>query len=225
MSPWRKQQGADRFFRQAKEQGYRARSAFKLLEIDRAHRLLRPGAVVLDVGAAPGSWSQVAARRVQPGGRVVAVDLLPIAPVPGVHCLQGDVTDPATLAAIAAACGGPVDLVLCDAAPDLTGIRDADTAAMERLVGAVLPLVRATLRPGGALLMKVFAGAAAGQVAAGMRGRFAKHATLKPAASHKESREQYYLGLGFIPPPGGAAAVSPAVLHDATAPPAATPNS
>jgi 23S rRNA (uridine2552-2'-O)-methyltransferase len=216
VSSWRQQQGADRFFRQAKEQGYRARSAFKLLEIDQAHGLLRPGAVVLDVGAAPGSWSQVAARKVQPGGRVVAVDLRPIDPIPGVLCLQGDLTDAGARAAIAAACAGPVDLVLCDAAPDLTGIRDADAAAMERLVEAVLPLVLETLRPGGAFLMKVFAGAAAAQVAAGMRDRFARHARVKPAASHKESREQYYLGLEFRPPRAGAAP-RPARTEDAGA--------
>ncbi|HLH28141.1 MAG TPA: RlmE family RNA methyltransferase, partial [Acidimicrobiales bacterium] len=119
---WRKDQSRDRFFRRAKAEGYRARSAYKLIEIADQHRVLRPGQVVLDLGAAPGSWSQVALERVSPGGRVVAVDLQPMARLAGLATIVGDVREASTRAAIRAALAGPADVVLSDVAPAATGI-------------------------------------------------------------------------------------------------------
>src|SRR6185437_12763736 len=123
---WRQNQSRDRFFRKAKAEGYRARSAYKLIEIADKFRLLRPGQVVVDLGAAPGSWSQVAQQRVSPNGRVLAVDLQPMARLPGIETLVGDVREASTLEAIRGALAGPADVVMSDVAPNATGILVTD---------------------------------------------------------------------------------------------------
>lgn len=195
---WRKEQTRDRFFRQAKAQGYRARSAYKLLEIAEKFRLLRPGEVVLDLGAAPGSWSQVAVARVGPTGQVVAVDLVPIAPIPGVQTLVGDVRTEETLAAIQAALSRPVDLVLSDLAPQATGIAVTDQARAIALAEAALAIARRTLRPGGAFVVKVFRGEDFDRYLATVRRFFKKVNVAIPEATRAESREAYVVARGFV---------------------------
>ena len=194
---WLREHENDPFVLRARREGYRARAAYKLLEIDDRDRLLRPGALVVDLGAAPGSWSQVAAARVGARGRVVAVDLLPVDPVPGVEVVQGDFTDAAVADRVAAALGGrPADLVLSDMAPNISGIASADQARAMHLAELALEFAIEHLGPGGAFLVKVFQGAGFPEFRAGMLRRFASLATRKPAASRGRSTEVYLLGRG-----------------------------
>lgn len=187
--------------RRAREAGYRSRAAFKLLEIDARERLLRPGAKVVDLGAAPGGWSQIAAARVQPGGRVIAVDLLEIAPISGVTVLRGDFCDPALREAIVAALGGAkADLVLSDLSPKLSGIASADQARAAEMLRSAIALCRRQLKPGGAFLAKVFQGEEFETVLAALKAAFREVRTRKPAASRGESRETYLLARGLKGP-------------------------
>lgn len=204
---WRKEQGHDRFFRLAKAEGYRARSAYKLLEIVEKHRLLRPGQVVLDLGAAPGSWSQVAAQRVAPNGKVVAVDLEPLGRIPGVETLVGDVREASTRAAIQAALGGRADVVLSDVAPRASGILVTDQARAIELATTALDIATKTLRPGGVFVVKVFRGEDFDLFLAAVRRHFKKVNVVIPEATRVESREAYVVARGFTatPPAPGAA--------------------
>jgi 23S rRNA (uridine2552-2'-O)-methyltransferase len=180
--------------RKARAQGYRSRAAFKLLEVNSRERLLIPGAKVADLGAAPGGWAQVVAEKVGPRGKVVAVDLLAIAPLAGVTVLRGDFRDPQVQAALTAAAGGDrFDVVLSDLSPNLSGIASADQARAAELVRAALQFSREHLRPDGALLVKVFQGAEFEDVLREMKASFKKVRVLKPAASRDESRETYLL--------------------------------
>lgn len=184
--------------RRAREAGYRSRAAYKLIEIDARERLLRPGAKVVDLGAAPGGWSQVAAARVLPGGCVVAVDLLEIAPISGVSVLRGDFGDPALQEAIASALGGmPADVVLSDLSPNLSGIASADQARAAELLRGAIAFCRRQLKPGGAFLAKVFQGEEFAAVVAEIRAVFREVRTRKPAASRDASRETYLLARGL----------------------------
>lgn len=194
---WLREHENDPFVLRARREGFRARAAYKLLEIDERDRLLRPGALVVDLGAAPGSWSQVAARRVGPRGRVVAVDLLPVDPVPGVEILQGDFTEQSLADRVTAALGGrPADLVLSDMAPNISGIASADQARALHLAELALEFATGHLAPGGAFLVKVFQGEGFPAFRAAMLRRFASMATRKPAASRDRSTEVYLLGRG-----------------------------
>ncbi len=195
---WRKEQSRDRFFRLAKTQGYRARSAYKLLEIAETFRLLRPGEVVLDLGAAPGSWSQVALERVGPTGRVVAVDLQPITGLRGVRTLVGDIREAATLDAIKAALGGPASVVLSDVAPAATGILVVDQARAIELAMSALAVAEKILRPGGAFVVKVFRGEDLDRFLAAVRRSFKKVNVVIPEATRAESREAYVVARGFV---------------------------
>ncbi|HVC32744.1 MAG TPA: RlmE family RNA methyltransferase [Chloroflexota bacterium] len=195
---WRREQGRDRFFRQAKAQGYRARSAYKLLEIVEKFRVVRPGQVVLDLGAAPGSWSQVAYERVGPAGRVVAVDLQPIPHLPGVETLVGDVRAASTLAAIQQALRQRADVVLSDVAPAATGILVTDQARAIELATSALAVARATLRPGGAFVVKVFRGEDFDQFLGDVRRSFKKVNVAIPEATRAESREAYVVARGHV---------------------------
>lgn len=197
MSAWRREQGQDRFFRKAHEEGYRARSAYKLLELVERHRLIRPGQAVLDLGAAPGSWSQVAARLVGPKGRVVAVDIAEIAPLPGVVVLQGDITNAECHARMIEALGGPADAVLCDAAPSTTGVALADHARSIALAEAALEVAGKCLRPGGGFVVKVFRGSDFDAYLGAVRPRFSSAKVAVPEATRRESKEAYVVGLGF----------------------------
>lgn len=180
--------------RRARAQGYRSRAAFKLLEVNKRERLLIPGARVADLGAAPGGWSQIAAEKVGARGKVIAVDRLEIAPLPGVIVLRGDFREPAMQAELARAIdGGKFDVVLSDLSPNLSGIASADQARAAELVRAVLAFCRAHLRPEGTLLVKVFQGAEFEDLLRETRRSFRKVRILKPAASREESRETYLL--------------------------------
>jgi 23S rRNA (uridine2552-2'-O)-methyltransferase len=172
--------------------------------VNKRVRLLIPGALVVDLGAAPGGWSQVAAGIVGAKGRVVAVDLLEIAPIPGVRVLRGDFLDSAVQSQVVAALdGGKADVVLSDLSPNLSGIASADQARAAELVRAALEFCRAQLRPGGAFLAKVFQGEEFAALLGEMRGNFREVRTLKPAASREESRETYLLARGLKLPPVG----------------------
>jgi 23S rRNA (uridine2552-2'-O)-methyltransferase len=191
---WLRRHVTDAYVRKAKEAGYRSRAAYKLLEIDARERLLKPGMRVLDLGAAPGGWSQVAAERVRPGGVVVAVDLLEMKPVHGVTVLKGDFRD----ADLQAALGGMADAVLSDMMPNVTGVPLVDQARAAELVQAALQLCRKVLKPDGVFLAKMFHGESFDEVLAAMKASFQTVAVFKPAASRGESRENYLLARGVI---------------------------
>ncbi|MDR0633474.1 MAG: RlmE family RNA methyltransferase [Azoarcus sp.] len=192
---WMREHLADPYVQRANAEGYRARAAYKLMEIDDRDRLLRPGATVVDLGAAPGSWSQVAARRCGGGGRVFALDLLPLDPVPGVDFLQGDFSDDGVLAEFERRLGGDrVDVVLSDMAPNLSGVAAADQARSIMLCELALEFAVHHLRLGGHFLVKAFQGE--GFVA--FRQEMARHFLVvqarKPKASRARSAEVYLLG-------------------------------
>ena len=195
---WMARHVRDPYVKQAVHQGYRSRAAFKLLELDARDRLLRPGMRVLDLGAAPGGWSQVAAQRVGPTGLVVAVDLAPIAPVTGVRVVAGDLRDPAMRARLEEALeGSPADLVLSDMAPNLSGVAAADEARAQELVDTAIALSAALLKPGGALLVKMFHGSGLEAVIQRMRSVFRSVEMRKPPASRSRSSEVYALCRGL----------------------------
>jgi 23S rRNA (uridine2552-2'-O)-methyltransferase len=195
---WQRRQEADPYVAGARKAGYRSRAAFKLTQVDDRDRILSPGAVVVDLGAAPGGWTQVAVERVGPSGRVVAIDYRPMEPVPGATFLQADFATDAGLAAVEEALGGhPADVVLSDMAPDLSGIKAADQARSLELCELAAELADHHLRVGGVLLVKAFQGEGFDAFFAGLRGRYDKVAGRKPDASRGESTEQYILARGF----------------------------
>lgn len=184
----------DPYVRRARSDGYRSRAAFKLLEINTRDRLLIPGLRVVDLGAAPGGWSQVAAQKAAPGGRVVAIDLLEVAPIPGVTVLRGDVRDPGVRAQLSGALEGrDADVVLSDLSPNISGISSADQARAAELVRLALEFCREQLAPGGAFLVKAFQGEEFAGLLKEMKATFREVRTLKPLASREESRETYLL--------------------------------
>lgn len=184
----------DPYVKAATQNGYRSRAAYKLLQIDEKDRLLRPGLRVVDLGAAPGAWSQVASERVGRGGAVFAVDLLPIVPLAGVTVVQGDFTDEAVVAALTAQLGGqPVDVVLSDMAPNLSGIAVTDAARAFHLAEAALAFAYTHLTDDGAFLVKVFQGPGIDNYRRLLAEHFEQVLPRKPKASRAESRELYYL--------------------------------
>lgn len=189
---WLERQLNDPLVHEARRRGYRARSVFKLEEVDRRHHLLAPGRRVADLGAAPGSWTQYATER---GAHVVAIDILPMAPVSGATFVQGDFLDAQVQELIRAALGGPADLVLSDIAPNATGQRAVDRLRAEAVAEAVLAFAGEVLRPGGACLVKLLKGAEAPLVAL-VRETFAGYRLLKPRATRSESSEIYLLATG-----------------------------
>ena len=195
---WMREHINDPYVQRAKAEGYRSRAAYKLLELDKKDRLLVPGQLLVDLGAAPGSWSQVAVARLGSKGRVVAVDLLPMEPLPGVHFVQGDFREQEVLDALLAAMGGrKADLVISDLAPNISGIGVSDQARSMHLAELALEFSRQCLKPGGTLLVKVFQGAGFTEFLAGMRKSFVKVGSRKPEASRGRSSEMYLLGRGF----------------------------
>jgi 23S rRNA (uridine2552-2'-O)-methyltransferase len=194
---WMQRHVADPYVRKAKALGYRSRAAFKLADIDRTDRLFAAGQRVVDLGAAPGGWSQVAVERVGPGGRVIAVDLLELAPLPGVTVIQGDFTDGAVLREVERALGGtPVDLVLSDLSPNLSGVAASDQARSIHLCELALEFGLAHLKPGGTLLVKSFQGAGFPALLQRLRGGFERVVSRKPDASRSRSSEMYLLARG-----------------------------
>lgn len=191
---WLKRHVNDPYVHRAQALGYRSRAAFKLIEIDARAKLLARGQVVVDLGAAPGGWSQVAAVKVGPGGRVIALDVLEMAPIPGVTFIQGDFTTEPALAALERELGGAVvDVVLSDMAPNLSGIGATDQARSLALCELAVAFALEHLKPGGALLMKGFQGAGFPALLAEMRREFATVASRKPDASRERSSEMYLL--------------------------------
>lgn len=185
----------DPYVQRAQADGFRARAAYKLMEIDDRDHLLRPGAVVVDLGAAPGSWSQLAARRCMPGGKLFAMDLLAIEPIAGVDILCGDFTDEAVLEELEARLGGMrVDLVLSDMAPNLSGVAAVDQVRSIHLCELALDFALTHLKPDGSFVVKVFQGEGFMEFRRQMEAGFATVQVRKPKASRDRSAEVYLLG-------------------------------
>ena len=197
---WLRRHVNDPYVQRSKREGYRSRSAYKLTEIDERDRLLRPGMTVVDLGAAPGGWSQVAAARVGGAGRVVGIDLLEVEPFPGAIFLKGDFGSRAGLAALEDALAGrKVDLVLSDMSPNMTGIAISDQARSMALAELARDFALGRLKREGAFLVKIFQGAGYDEYLQSLRRAFLKVAVRKPAASRGESAEQYLLARGLRP--------------------------
>ncbi len=195
---WLQEHHDDRFVQRARQCGYRSRAAFKLIALDEKDRLFRPGMTVVDLGAAPGGWSQVAAERVGEGGRVVALDLLPMEPLAGVERIQGDFTEEAVLVRLEAALeGGRVDWVLSDMAPNMSGVRSVDQARAMYLVELALDLACRVLAPSGGLVVKAFQGEGFDTFLRQTRDTFHKVVIRKPEASRARSRELYLVAKGL----------------------------
>lgn len=192
---WMHEHVTDPYVKRARAEGWRSRAAFKLDEIDRRDRLLRPGMLVVDLGAAPGGWSQLAAQRVQPDGRVIAVDLIDLQPLPYVEFVGGDFAEEECLTRVVQSMGGRLaDLVLSDMAPNLSGIALTDAARMSRLAALALEFASTRLRSGGSLLVKVFHGRGFDELRAEMARAFETVAVRKPGASRDRSSEVYLVG-------------------------------
>jgi 23S rRNA (uridine2552-2'-O)-methyltransferase len=201
---WLNRQLNDPYVAEAHRLGYRSRAAFKLIQLDDRFHLLRPGIRIVDLGCAPGGWTQIAAARIgadKGRGAVIGIDLLPTDPVPGATLLQGDFRDPATPDRIRAALGGPADLVLSDMAAPATGHAATDHLRIVALAEEALAFAETVLRPGGAFVAKVFQGGAEGDLLARLKQAFATVRHAKPAASRAESAETYVVATGFRGPP------------------------
>jgi len=193
---WLRRHVTDTYVRQAKARGYRSRAAFKLLELDAREGLFRPGQLVVDLGAAPGGWSQVAVSKVGPSGRVIAVDLLKIDPITGVRILQKDFRDPTVIEALE---GAKADVVLSDLSPNLSGIPGVDQARAAEMTLAAIDFCLRKLKPEGVFVVKLFHGEAFDEVLARLKKTFRKVSVRKPAASRGESAETYVLARLLCP--------------------------
>jgi 23S rRNA (uridine2552-2'-O)-methyltransferase len=190
---WLREHVNDPFVQRAQKEGYRSRAAYKLLEINERDRLLKPETTVVDLGATPGGWSQVAAIK---GCKVIALDLLPLQPLPGVEFIQGDFREEEVLVRLEEALGGKqAGLVISDMAPNISGISLSDQARAMYLAELALDFAIAHLKPGGAFLVKVFQGAGFEEYLRAMRSHFRRVVTRKPKASRGRSSELYLLGL------------------------------
>ena len=195
---WRQRQERDIYVEQANRSGWRSRAVFKLEQIQDKERVLKPGTLCVDLGSAPGSWSQLAARLVGATGRVIAIDLLEMEPIPGVEFVEGDFTAPETLQVLRNLVGSkPVDLVMSDMAPNMSGNRAIDQPRTLGLLDEALAFAREVLRPGGDLLLKAFQGEGIDALTRELKRDFRTVKTLKPKASRSESREIYLLARSF----------------------------
>jgi len=193
---WMQEHLNDPYVKLAQKQGYRARAAFKLIEIDDKDKLIRPGMLVVDLGAAPGSWSQVAAQRLQGKGKVIALDILPMTGIAGVEFIQGDFREDAVLQSLEKSMQmQQADLVISDMAPNISGISVVDQAGAAYLTELALLFCKDWLKPGGNFLVKVFVGSGYEDIVNTMRAMFEKTVTRKPKASRDRSSEVYLLGL------------------------------
>jgi 23S rRNA (uridine2552-2'-O)-methyltransferase len=197
---WLERQLNDPYVARAKRDGYRSRAAYKLAEIDDKHRFLKPGAKVIDLGAAPGGWSQIAAKRVAAAtgkGRVVAIDVLDMEAIPGVDFLHLDFLDTRAPEELKRVLGGPADIVLSDMAANATGHRQTDHLKIMALVEAAADFAGEVLKPGGVFLSKVIQGGTETALLAGLKRNFSSVKHIKPAASRSDSAELYLLAAGF----------------------------
>ncbi len=203
---WAQRHIQDPYVKMAQQKGYRARAAFKLTEILDAEKLLRRGDIVVDLGSAPGSWSQVARERLLAAGgvldgRVIALDLLPMEPVAGVEFIQGDFREDGVLAQLHERLQGqPVDLVISDMAPNLSGVAAADSARITHLCELALAFSCDHLKPDGALIVKAFHGSGFSQIVQAFKQRFVRVVERKPKASRRESAETFLVGRGLKDP-------------------------
>jgi len=188
----------DHFVQRSRQDGYRSRASYKLIALDEKDRLLRPGMTVVDLGAAPGGWSQVAADKVGHHGRVIASDILPMDSIAGVEFIQGDFTEESVLASLIAVLNGkPADLVISDMAPNMSGMRGVDQPKAMYLVELAVDMVEQVLKPGGDFVAKVFQGEGFDSLVAGLRKIFNTVSIRKPEASRARSREVYIVARGY----------------------------
>ena len=194
---WMQEHLNDEFVKLAHKEGYRARAAYKLIEIDDKDRLIKQGMTVVDLGSTPGSWSQVVVQRLHGNGRVIALDILDMIPIAGVSFIRGDFREEAVLKQLEEMLNvKQVDLVIADMAPNMSGIADVDQAGAAHLTELALDFSQVWLKPGGNLLVKVFIGSGFEEILGNMRSLFDKVVTRKPKASRDRSSELYLLGLG-----------------------------
>jgi 23S rRNA (uridine2552-2'-O)-methyltransferase len=197
---WLERQINDPYVARAKREGYRSRAAYKLIEIDQKYKVLKPGQRIVDLGAAPGGWSQVAARKIGLGegrGRIVAIDLLPMEPLAGVDFLELDFLDEKAPEILISRLGGEADLVMSDMAANTTGHKKTDHLRIMGLAETAADFARQVLAPGGAFLAKVFQGGTEGSLLTALKQDFAQVRHVKPAASRADSAELYVLATGF----------------------------
>jgi len=195
---WMDEHFNDHYVMKAKEEGYRSRACYKLMEIDDKDKLIKPGMTVVDLGSAPGGWSQVAAKRVGDHGLVVASDILPMDGIAGVTFLKGDFTEEAVFDEVMGVIGNrPVDLVISDMAPNMSGMSAVDQPSAMYLVELALDMARQVLKPGGNYAAKVFQGEGFDEYLKDMRSSFQKVVTRKPESSRARSREVYLVAKGF----------------------------
>lgn len=195
---WLDNHVSDEYVQRARREGYRSRACYKLMEIDDKHQILRSGITVVDLGAAPGSWSQLAAKRIGPAGSIIAIDILDMVPMPGVKLIKGDFTADSTLENLMRHLSGEqVDLVISDMAPNLSGMREIDQPRAMYLAELALESASRMLGPGGALLVKCFEGEGITQFRQVLSRAFKQLFNLKPKASRPKSREIYMLARGF----------------------------
>lgn len=195
---WMREHVTDPYVQMANKEGYRSRAVYKLMELDERDHLLKPGMTVVDLGAAPGSWTQVAAKKITSAGMLVALDILPMDPVHGAVFIQGDFREDAVLAQLESALRGrPVDLVISDMAPNISGIGVADQARSMHLAELALAFSCQHLKPGGNFLVKVFQGEGFDDFVREMRAHFSQVLVRKPKASRDRSTEVYMLGKGL----------------------------
>lgn len=196
---WLKEHFDDEYVKRSRQEGYRSRAVYKLKEIQEKDHLLRPGMTVIDLGAAPGGWSQVAAQLVGERGRVIALDILPMEPLPGVEVLEGDFREQEVLDALLATLGGQtVDLVISDMAPNISGMKAVDQPRAMYLAELAVDLARQVLKPGGDLLFKAFQGEGLDALTKDLRESFRQVLIRKPKASRARSREVYVLARNSI---------------------------
>jgi 23S rRNA (uridine2552-2'-O)-methyltransferase len=187
----------DEFVKRAQKEGYRARAAYKLIEIDDKDKLIKPGMTIVDLGSSPGSWSQVAVQRLKGNGKIIALDILDMTGIAGVTFIQGDFREEVVLKQLQEAINNKsVDLVIADMAPNISGVKDVDQAGAAYLTELALEFSSEWLKPGGNFLVKVFIGSGFDEIVKTMRLRFDKVVTRKPKASRDRSSEVYLLGLG-----------------------------
>lgn len=188
---WLRRHVSDHYVQKARKEGYRSRAAYKLLELDQKHALFKPGMTVLDLGAAPGGWSQVAAQKVKPGGQVIAIDVLEMAPISGVTTLRGDFRT--------ISIENPVDVVMSDVSPNLSGIPNVDQARLLELALAAIGLCAKVLKRDGVFVVKAFHGEAFDELRERLGAVFQKVKVVKPSASRGESAETYVVARGLRP--------------------------